>query len=181
MGRRRKRSEPVGQVEYFYPSSRKIQSAPLRIKKNDTNLRHSSTDINDNIGVTVIMPEGESITLEKRQLYYHFYSTFYRALLQWQKVWKKHRKVPQNNPNRKLEKRSRLPIVHCHRCCFGMFGGSRFINDVSTINQTFKTDQKIQKRKIGRSCPWTSDEIRIATGHFWWWKFPICGQKLTPS
>eukprot|EP00093_Oithona_nana_P013146 13146.XXX_209624_207241_1 [CDS] Oithona nana genome sequencing. len=57
MGRRRKRSEAVGQVEYFYPSSRKIQSAPLRIKKNETSLRHSSTDINDNIGVTVIMPE----------------------------------------------------------------------------------------------------------------------------
>ena len=65
MGRRRKRSEAVGQVEYFYPSSRKIQSAPLRIKKNETSLRHSSTDINDNIGVTVIMPEGEANNLCK--------------------------------------------------------------------------------------------------------------------
>ena len=57
MGRRRKRSEPVGQVEYFYPS-RNIQSAPLRIKKNETFVP-ASADINDNIGVTVIMPEGK--------------------------------------------------------------------------------------------------------------------------
>ena len=125
----------------------------------------------------------KQITFVKRQLYYSIYSTFYRALLQWQKeVWRsRHRKVHQNNPKRKLEKGSGLPIVHCHRCCFGLFGGSCLINDVSAIHQTFKTNEEIQKRKIGRSCPWTSDEIRITTGNIWWWKFPICGQKLTPS
>ena len=58
MGRRRKRSEPMGQVEYFYPT-RNVQSAPLRIRNESRVALPASTDINDNIGVTVIIPEGK--------------------------------------------------------------------------------------------------------------------------
>ena len=58
--RRRRRSQGAheGQVEYFYPVSRQETSTSSPARNNSRSLVPSAANINDNVGVTVIMPEG---------------------------------------------------------------------------------------------------------------------------
>ena len=63
MGRRRKRrsNDHQGHVEYFYPVTPGIKQ-PIQKRRNNSRIlddskdTHAATNINDNVGVTVVMP-----------------------------------------------------------------------------------------------------------------------------
>ena len=69
MGRRRKRrsNDHQGHVEYFYPVTPSIKQ-PIQKRRNNSRILddskdiHAATNINDNVGVTVVMPEGRPST-----------------------------------------------------------------------------------------------------------------------
>ena len=62
MGKRRKRNDRSvnhGEVEYFYPIDKSRQNSRALEPRNQTNRPTSTANIDDNVGVTVIMPGGK--------------------------------------------------------------------------------------------------------------------------
>ena len=69
MGKRRKRNDrsiKQGEVEYFYPVTKSRENSRIlkAIEQNRTEILPTSTDIDDNVGVTVLLPEGKLNTLK---------------------------------------------------------------------------------------------------------------------
>ena len=67
MGKRRKRSDrsvKQGEVEYFYPVTKNRENSRIlkAVEPNRTEILPTSTDIDDNVGVTVLMPEGKYLS-----------------------------------------------------------------------------------------------------------------------
>ena len=67
MGKRRKRNDrsvKQGEVEYFYPVTKNRENSRIlkAIEQNRTEILPTSTDIDDNVGVTVLMPEGKLLS-----------------------------------------------------------------------------------------------------------------------